>query len=496
LGSQHWPTLADPWVEKCRQKGWPSANVLNDITQSGFHVVPISCDHNTEDEWRISFAQAEQKLIYSMNHSQFLCYGLLKIFLKEVINFGITDPILSSYFMKTILFWVILEDVSVIWTPGNLLLNFWRCFKFLTDGVLRGECPNFFIPQNNMFKMKVTGAAKDALFVRLSDLYCMKMIPCLLLSPTIVSYLRPVIVDRTLTVRTDEETIMPDYELDMQVFNEIYKLSVPVLSMKQFAVYLTNIEKVFRRRKGPFQLVIVQRMISDVLLRSAWYMASYTATENRCASFVSHKVCHLLETASKLGYVSDVLHLAMYHYRKRRYEQSLRCIQSVQRRMVAPHVIFKNNDNVLRYRSAMSGASLSDKMRKAVVSDIKLISAYYYIEELLLEQVIGDFNGVAAILIPPLVMLLMLTVLNHHRLRHKPESQIALKSLQTLVLSDEGRYIPLIQRDISYQILGICQQVCGDSSGALKSYQSVLQEEPFHEIRQASICRIQTLAHA
>lgn len=39
-----------------------------------------------EFEWRLSFSQAEQKLVYSMNHTQFLCYGVLKIFLKDVLR--------------------------------------------------------------------------------------------------------------------------------------------------------------------------------------------------------------------------------------------------------------------------------------------------------------------------------------------------------------------------------------------------------------------------
>jgi hypothetical protein len=184
LGSPHWPTLALPWIERCQQKQWPSDDVLRDIVSSGFHVVPIGSDPSKGDEWRISFSQAEQKLVYSMNHVQFLCYGLMKIFLKEVINAQVDDPILCSYFMKTILFWAIREDASLIWTPGSLLSNFWQCFKLLIFWIQRGECTNFFIPQNNMFRVKVTGAAQSLLFEQVHNLYC-KGISCLLFSPTL-----------------------------------------------------------------------------------------------------------------------------------------------------------------------------------------------------------------------------------------------------------------------------------------------------------------------
>lgn len=34
------------------------------------------------EEWRISFSQAEYKFVCAMNHCQFLTFGLLKLFLK------------------------------------------------------------------------------------------------------------------------------------------------------------------------------------------------------------------------------------------------------------------------------------------------------------------------------------------------------------------------------------------------------------------------------
>lgn len=50
----------------------------------------------------ISFSLAEKSLVYSMNHSQFLLYGLMKLFLKEIINKGLDEEeeILCSYHIK------------------------------------------------------------------------------------------------------------------------------------------------------------------------------------------------------------------------------------------------------------------------------------------------------------------------------------------------------------------------------------------------------------
>ena len=111
-------------------------------------------------------------LVYSLNHYQFLCYGLLKIFLKEVINAENINPCLCSYFMKTLVFWVIQSNSNRQWLSSELLDSFWSCFKLFILWVYKGECPNFFIPENNMFRVKVRGNTQATLFNQLYDLYC------------------------------------------------------------------------------------------------------------------------------------------------------------------------------------------------------------------------------------------------------------------------------------------------------------------------------------
>lgn len=65
--------------------------MLEYILRNGCHFVPVGLkiagDEN-ELEWRLSFSQAKQNLMYSMSRTQFLCYGPLKTFLKEVDNRG------------------------------------------------------------------------------------------------------------------------------------------------------------------------------------------------------------------------------------------------------------------------------------------------------------------------------------------------------------------------------------------------------------------------
>lgn len=103
--SSHWPQTAFAWITRCQQRGWPDQTVLREIISNGCHVMAIASKSNSkwnELEWRLSFSQAKKKLVYSLNHTQFICYGILKIFLKEVLSSTNQESLICSYFLKTI----------------------------------------------------------------------------------------------------------------------------------------------------------------------------------------------------------------------------------------------------------------------------------------------------------------------------------------------------------------------------------------------------------
>ena len=93
-------------------------DVVNDIVRSGCHFLPIGNkygDHG-DNEWRVSFSQAEQKLLYIMNHTQFLTYGLLKLFMKDMNSrLSENEKLLCSYHIKTAIFWAIQQNTIAYW---------------------------------------------------------------------------------------------------------------------------------------------------------------------------------------------------------------------------------------------------------------------------------------------------------------------------------------------------------------------------------------------
>ncbi|XP_062620255.1 uncharacterized protein LOC134281832 [Saccostrea cucullata] len=493
LWSNHWPTIALPWIQRCRQQGWPSEIVLSKILNAGFHVVPIGSTPENGNEWRISFSIAEQILVYAMNHCQFLCYGLLKFFLKDVINQQNNSSVLCSYFMKTVVFWLLQGGHFLTWSPDNLLSCFWECFKLLIHWVRIGECPNFFIPQNNMFRVKVTGFVQTSLFCQLYDLYC-KGISCLLLSETLRPYLSfPILYRSMSSVFTDESSIISSTELDISLFKELY-IDNDVGRFREFRAYTEHLKTILVRNMTPYHVVTLQHLTTcvlrnmDFLIQSSIHPKKYRNKIQYKSKKVSNR---LIKVSSTFGYVSDILYFAMYWYRDCRYEHSLIILQKAQERMSRPYIIYGYNVNIDMYRQCMTGIPLGRRMRSAVMKDI-VLNKNTYINELVMEQFNNKY-GRPVLLIPPLVMLHMLFILNHHRLGDTVRSQQSLQDLQTLLLYDDRVNVPTLLRDISWQILGICQQICGDYVGSLQSYQCSLQQKPTHFIQEVTLFRMNSL---
>ncbi|XP_078337562.1 uncharacterized protein LOC144626698 [Crassostrea virginica] len=492
--SRHWPIEALPWIQRCQLSHWPSERVLSAIVNEGCHVVPIGSAPERDREWRVSFSGAEQKLVYSMNHCQFLCYGLLKIFLKEVIDQN-NPSCLCSYFMKTIMFWVIQCDSSLHWVPCNLLSCFWTCFKVLLSWVYKGECPNFFIPQNNMFRVKVVGQTQVSLFEQLYALYN-RGIPCLLISHTIGWFLNKVILHGMLTFRTEESNLISDVMLDICLYQEMLNWGDFCVKNSEEAVrYMIAFEQLNNSALTLFQTVTMQYLFSAMLKNLSCLLSSQTIATNKKWKYSDNKSLFIMKLAVKIGCVSQILYLAIHYYRNCQYEMSLQCLQRAQDKISKPYVIYGKNVNEEMYRRAMAGVSLSDRMRKCLICDIKLHNEYAYIDELVPEQEANKADGAGSLFIPPLVMLHMLFVLTHHGLGDTVRSQQSLQDLHALLLYDDGTHVPEDLRDISWQILGICQHTCGDNVGALNSFHCSLQQSPYSRsrIQKATMLRIQTI---
>ncbi|XP_078337374.1 uncharacterized protein LOC111135341 [Crassostrea virginica] len=494
--SDFWPPSASSWKDRCHS--WPPPHVVDDIIRSGCHFVAIGhkLGKHPENEWRISFSQAEQKLVYVMNHTQFLTYGLLKYFVKEINN-GLSDEekLLCSYHMKTAIFWAIQQNTIAHWCPQNLLAGFWVCFKLLLKWVYEGYCPNFFIPENNMFLNKVHGEAQRSLFTRLYGLY-EKGIAFLLQSPSISSYIMDVLCNPRLSVCTDEHTLIFEAFLDRELFKGIFMTGVlPVQNLHGCMKCLHMVEQLIRSPLTQCQILMLQKFTATTLQSTALKLHDmYTDTPggNKQMYIADKRSCYMLKLAAKFGFVSDLLYIAMYFYRTFRHREALSVIEMTKVKLAQPGLMYNDIVDPERYTEAVGGRSWSYKMRHNVALDINLLDHIWYINELMPEQQSNLQHEDTSLLIPPFILLHMLEFLCFRHV-DPMRAQAALDDLQVLVHHDQRVLIPVYIRDISWEILGICQQMTGNHQAALYSYTQSLRKYPFNKIDTATRHRIQDL---
>ncbi|XP_034302758.2 uncharacterized protein [Magallana gigas] len=490
-----WPHTASSWQDRCHS--WPDPEVVNDIVRNGCHFVAIGhpLGPHEHEEWRISFSQAEYKLVHSMNHCQFLTYGLLKIFLKEVINLQSeeTNKLLCSYHMKTTAFWVIQQSTLTHWCPQNLLAGFWVCFKLLLKWVYEGYCPNFFIPQNNLFLTKVYGSAQNRLFLQLHELY-KKGLACLLQSSSIRSYIIDVLYNPRLSICTDESIMRREVDYDVELFGESSKVGATTGDLFGLSKTMLIIDQLIYSPLTYYQIVLLQKLTVSNLQRIAFVlhtMCIYTGFNKQM--YIADRIsCHMLKLAAKFGFVSDILYIAMYYFKTLRYREALCVIEMTKVKLAQPYLMYNGHVDRERYTEAVGGRSWSTKMRQAVAMGIELENRICYISELIPEQQSALQNKVPILDIPVFVMLHFLEFLCYRHI-DTTLSQAALDELQVLVHHDQGLYVPDIQRDISCEILGICQQITGNLQDALYSYQQSLTQYPYNQIQTATQRRIHDL---
>ncbi|XP_062578692.1 uncharacterized protein LOC134240632 [Saccostrea cucullata] len=503
-----WPPTASKWIDRCHS--WPPSYIVDDIVRNGCHFVAIGhkLGKHTDKEWRISFSLAEQKLVYSMNHCQFLTYGLLKLFLKECIINGLSDKdkLLCSYHLKTAVFWIIQQNITPQWCSQNLLHCFWVCFKLILKWVYEGVCPNFFIPENNMFLNNIHGEAQKNLFIRLHELY-EKGLVSLFHCPTIRSSVISVLQNPRPYVGTVKRRVL----FEKSLFNELNLNNIPTPDLLRCMNFLSAAEKLIILPPTLYQVLLLQKITVSAFQSTAFmsynlltFFASFKANTSSVVNkqvYIANKVSsYMVKLATKYGCISHMLFIAMFYYKALRYKEAILVLEMTKAKLAQPYVMYVNSFHYTgalpwyMYSKSIGEQSWSTKMRQAVAWDFILENTICYINELVPEQQSGLQRGSSILCIPLFVLLHMLEIFCYRHV-DPVRAQTALNDLQNPVHHDQGVYIEEYKRDISWQILGICQQMTGNHEAALHSYQQSLQQEKFHNLETATFIRIIILVY-
>ncbi|VDI57023.1 Hypothetical predicted protein [Mytilus galloprovincialis] len=459
--SKFFPLNAIPWVWRHRRQ-WPTDFLIDQIKQYGCLIVPVGPKNISDSDsfWRLSFSVAEKKLVHSFNFTQLLCYGLLKLTLKRIVNTNndIKD-LLCSYFLKTALFWVSEEvDIDTFQIP-KLFTCFFLCLNKLMSWVNNCYCPNYFIPEHNMFLGKITPDNNKILSHVLSSIQVGGIDGFMrnLFSPYNANY---------LSTRTKGETSFIKLDFLFYRIHSIFEMKDTV----QWYNVLTLTESLRKSESSPF-IIDVCKIHYALFCQYAVQTIPPPITINKMHN--THKSYHrYLLDGIKADAVSGWLSYTSFYYVIGQYNVTLKLTDYVLSRCLTDMVRLEFDDSEERInshrRNVHSTMSLIERIKIAAVASVEYLKYSSLIPgELQLEV---EHSELA---ISPIVMSHCLRFLCYHHLGNICYRQKALHKLYLAVEKEFNKG----QKLISYllTILGVCMELSGNKNTAYECFQTALK---------------------
>ncbi|XP_033729962.1 uncharacterized protein LOC117319240 [Pecten maximus] len=491
-----WPKDADEWKTRPRLYNWPDQSLRDEIVQGGCYLVPVG-DKTSDDtflQWRISFTTAERKLVYSLTHVQFLVYGLLKYFLKQISDklkqlVGDTD-ILSSYIIKTAVFYAVESTPGSFWQEKHTFLCFMFCLNILITWVKTGYCPNYFIKRNNMFLGKVHGENQDKLLCFLVDLHDKKW-GCL----SVGTFIQPSIGERMNTAR-----------------NGLLEYVLKSSTLLELECNATIITKTFTYRWSldvlPVSLALLSESKSDMDEFIGYTTTAGSLSQIGMETFGKHiavsgnkeKYKSLRRSKKLLTPLASIctspgeLTLATYYYQTGNYSKAL----DICEHMIVSNKIYlspytgKHIDENNAPRLSGHGKTLLQKCKEGCTSDIRFVKNTSQFCPTYLHQEIKNVLDAHLLTIPPIPYAVFLSFLCYHKLGDTSRRDEALMHLRA-VKHDVIKWVRIYW--IVHNLLGICYEIVGDTQRAIREYRDSLSVRGFGQHMNPAKERIERLQH-
>jgi hypothetical protein len=454
-----WPRQAEKWLYRHRSGQWPPDIIIDTIFNFGCILVPIGPKEieNNELLWRISFSMAEKQLVHAMNYTQILCYALLKLSLKNIIDRNENvKGLLCSYFMKTAVFWLS-EEISI---SAFQLQNVFHCYLLCLDKIITWVkccfCPNYFIPEHNMFRGKIN---------RSNSLILLNVLQ---------------------RVRNGEHGIFTVNRL----FNSVAVLPEPCIKLELFCYKVIKTYFEIDIERGYILLSFLESLAmsqsSSILSGICKYDYAMTnqvivqklpfPTTNKSNAHVIRRYHKHLHDGTQTDAVSGWLLYASFYYVVGQYNTTLKIIDHVLSRFTPDMIMlckYNYTTDDIKYYTQNVGSlniTLNEKMRLATIHDLIYVKKSTLIPHELKPEVKDDIFKV-----PPVFMSHCLRFLCYHHLYNIVNRQ---QSLLDLYLTIKERYIVSEHMlSNSLTILGVCNEIVGDKEAAYYCYDDALQKE-------------------
>ncbi|XP_071124028.1 uncharacterized protein [Mytilus edulis] len=466
-----WISQASQWIRRSNNS-WPSYNVKQSILKHGVLFVPIGVKGSPKEdtEWRMSFSVGEKFLINTFTHTQLICYALLKILLKDVIEtYTECEGLLCSYFLKTIIFWISEELPQSIWKPENLLNCFMRCFSRLIYSVDYSVCLHYFIPENNMFENKIEGSAREILLEKLNHLYSYGC-RCILFSDQLSNF-----HDSMYNINIDQHN---------NAFGKVLKSKSLFVSnalidnlYSKWNAYNTGIHQIVSCDKSSNKYIYVYYM--SLAYASVVQSISLNNTKgNNKHQYTQYKsrLCTLLQNIHHDA-VTGWLMLASLFYNSKQYSKALHIIAYSLSKYTPEkihRIVDMSNIHYQLLKLKLFQKISVPQLWKIILVDLMkfTINSSLIPKELKMEVENGSYY------ISSIVYSYFLNILCHYQLNNARQCQDCLYTLQHVI--EENYFIENSEQlhSKAYTILGTVFQLLGDSESARQAFMRSVEINP------------------
>lgn len=429
-----------------------------------------------------------------MNHCQFLCYALLKIFLNDVLNKNVKEEekLFCSDYIKTAMFWCIQTNSGYEWSKENFFECFWKCYKLLLTWVYAGYCPSFFIPQNNLFVCKIVGSNQEKLFTQMYKLYNLYRSKKKFLS------MFPILEEAFLYGTNSQLTKLIFKQVHFmdriiaEAIDDINSLQGQDIMYSWKSLYLNKISPIDTSNIRQILITMhVYNIFHDIALSRQSSCNCKTKCKNNRQIYKKHKKVgmSLLKHTSKHCPASDPLYLALFWYTDGNYSHSLDILEKTSRRLNQDYVFFGDYDYFGQpYTRQMQDKSMSVRIKEGMAFWIYIYSNSAFSELNIEMSFLRKPEFPACIIISPFVFTEFLIFLCHHRLKSS-RADCSIQTLHSFLKRDSDRYVGPAM-GIAWDILGICHQLSGNLGQALSAYEESLKNSHNDDLTKAVEKRI------
>ena len=482
----HCPFLPEFVIKRFenRQSKWLQEDFLGDILADGCLLVPIG-PRNSEKRsilWRISFAIAEKSIILRMNHAQILCYALLKIILKEGLeqNNSVKD-LLCSYFLKTCLFWLIDEtnNDEQVWNVENVLGCYKLCLDRMILWVTNCNCPNYFIPENNMFRGRISEDNKDVLLSLLKK-YRSEGYSALL-------HCDSFLVQSEFVTHSQREA-----NLDLLCFRVLHIYPFDDIELAYSAA--RDLENLYRTETDGFVLGVINKLRSSVHQEIAQMLPlpDMTVGSGGERPQLLEKHCKHISIGGESDAISGSVLLSCLYYNVGNYQQALQVLGEAEEKLtqtanlihLRKEIYSKEEYDFHLYSMCGKGLTLVDKLKRATVGSIIMLENSSLIPEEFRPEVM--YRPLCDV--PAIVLLHSMQYLCYNKLHDVEKRQKAISKLDSVI---KRKFLILPRfHSVALTFLGACFEIEGDNENAMNCYERALENPPVWKSAQDRINRL------